>query len=52
MNNGKNRTEILEILKRVMEKDQEVLFAYLYGSYVYNSDDFKSDIDGDGCNDF
>ena len=45
MNNEKNRTEILEILKRVMEKDQEVLFAYLYGSYVYNSDDFKSDID-------
>jgi uncharacterized protein len=45
MNNEKNRAEIFDILKKVMEKNEEVLFAYLYGSYVYNSDDFKSDID-------
>jgi hypothetical protein len=41
----KNRIEIFEIIRKVMEKDKEVLFAYLYGSYVYNFSDLKSDID-------
>jgi hypothetical protein len=45
MNNEKNRTEIFDILKKVMEKDKEVLFAYLYGSYVQDSVHFQSDID-------
>ena len=45
MNNDKNRTEIFDILKEVMEKDKEVLFAYLYGSYAQDSIHFESDID-------
>jgi predicted nucleotidyltransferase len=45
MNKEKDRAEIFDILKKVMEKDQEVLFAYLYGSYANNSIDIKSDID-------
>ncbi len=45
MNNHKNRTEILAILKEVTEKDKEVLFAYLYGSYARDSVHFESDID-------
>jgi len=45
MNNGKNRTEIFDILKEVMEKDEKVLFAYVYGSYARDSIHFESDID-------
>jgi predicted nucleotidyltransferase len=45
MNNEKNRAEIFDILKKVMEKDKEVLFAYLYGSYAQDSVRFESDID-------
>jgi len=45
MNNDKNRTEIFDILKKAMEKDKEVLFAYLYGSYVRDPVRFESDID-------
>ena len=45
MNHDKNKTEILAILKEVMEKDKGVLFAYLYGSYAQNSIHFESDID-------
>ena len=45
VNNEKNRTEIFDILKEVMEKDKEVLFAYLYGSYAQDSIHFESDID-------
>ena len=45
MNNDKNRTEIFDIFKEVMEKDKEVLFAYLYGSYAQESIHFESDID-------
>ena len=45
MNNDKNRTEIFDIFKEVMEKDKEVLFAYLYGSYAQDSIHFESDID-------
>ena len=45
MNNNKNRAEIFDILKKVMEKDEKVLFAYVYGSYARDSIDFDSDID-------
>jgi len=45
MNNAKNRAEIFDILKKVMEKDKEVLFAYLYGSYAQDTAHFESDID-------
>ena len=31
--------------REVMEKDKEVLFAYLYGSYAQDSVRFESDID-------
>ena len=45
MNNDKHRTEIFDILKEVLEKDEKVLFAYVYGSYVRDSIHFESDID-------
>jgi predicted nucleotidyltransferase len=45
MNEDKNKTDLLAITKEVMEKDEDVLFAYLYGSYVHNSIHFESDID-------
>jgi predicted nucleotidyltransferase len=45
MNNEKDRAEIFDILKEVMEKDEKVLFAYLYGSYARGSIDFARDID-------
>ena len=45
MNKNKNRAEIFDILKKVMEKDEKVLFAYVYGSYARGSIDFDSDID-------
>ena len=49
VNNEKNRTEIFDILKEVMEKDKEVLFAYLYGSYAQDSIHFESDSDKNLC---
>jgi predicted nucleotidyltransferase len=45
LNNEKDRAEIFDILKEVMEKDEKVLFAYLYGSYARGSIDFARDID-------
>jgi uncharacterized protein len=45
MNEDKNKTDLLAITKEVMEKDEDVLFAYLYGSYVHHSIHFESDID-------
>src|SRR4030065_244368 len=36
---------LLAIIKEIMEKDEDVLFAYLYGSHVHNSIHFESDID-------
>jgi predicted nucleotidyltransferase len=45
MNKSKNRAEIFDILEKVMEKDEEVLFAYLFGSYARDAIDFDSDID-------
>jgi len=45
MNEDKNKTDLFVILKQVMEKDEDVLFAYLYGSHVHDSIHFESDID-------
>jgi predicted nucleotidyltransferase len=45
MNKNKNRAEIFGLLKKVMEKDEKVLFAYVYGSYARDSINFDSDID-------
>ena len=45
MNNEKDRAEIFDILKEGMEKDENVLFAYVYGSYARDSIHFESDID-------
>ncbi len=45
MNEDKNKTHLLAIIKEVMEKDEDVLFAYLYGSQVHPSIHFESDID-------
>ena len=36
---------LLNILKEVLEKDEDILFAYLYGSRVYRSTHFESDVD-------
>ena len=36
---------LLNILKEVLEKDEDILFAYLYGSLVFNSIHPESDID-------
>lgn len=40
----RKKAEFLGIIKEVIEKDREVLFAYLYGSFVY-VDLLGSDID-------
>jgi predicted nucleotidyltransferase len=45
MNNDQTKNVLLKILKEVMKKEQEVLFVYLYGSYVHNLKDSGSDID-------
>jgi hypothetical protein len=42
---NENKTGFFVILKQVMEKDEDVLFAYLYGSRVHDSIHFESDID-------
>ena len=36
---------LIAALKRIFEKDEEILFAYLYGSHVFNTVHFESDID-------
>lgn len=40
----RKKAEALDVIKKVIEEDQEVLFAYLYGSSVY-ADLPDSDID-------
>lgn len=45
MNEDKNTTDLLAVIKRVIEKDEDILFAYLYGSRVHPSTHFESDID-------
>jgi len=45
VNKDKNGDHLLNILKEVMGKDEDILFAYLYGSMVFNSHHLESDID-------
>ena len=45
MNKEKNSDALFNILKEVLEKDEDILFAYLYGSLVFNSIHPESDID-------
>ena len=46
MKNGiENRDILLKALKEVMEGEEGVLFAYLYGSYAYGVVLSESDID-------
>jgi len=44
MNMTRKKTEVLDVVKEVIENDPEVLFAYQYGSSVY-ADLSGSDID-------
>ena len=39
------RKKLIKVLKEIMEKEREILFAYLYGSYALNAFHSKSDID-------
>jgi len=43
--NKKSRGILVETLKEFLEKDQDILFAYLYGSSIYDHDQPGSDID-------
>lgn len=40
-----NRAHLIKIMKRVFEAEEEILFAYLYGSYVHGPLLPESDID-------
>jgi predicted nucleotidyltransferase len=39
-----NNDILLNTLKDTMGKDEDVLFAYLYGSFLYGSSHYESDI--------
>jgi predicted nucleotidyltransferase len=41
----KVKNNLMDILKEVLEKDENILFAYLYGSYVHKLQHLESDID-------
>ncbi len=45
MTNRRNTSNLVEELKRLLERDTDILFAYLYGSSVNHPDLFDSDID-------
>ena len=45
METYENKSILLNVLKEVLEKDEDVLFAYLYGSRVYGSTHLESDVD-------
>jgi predicted nucleotidyltransferase len=45
MNNNQTRNGILSILSEVMQKEEGVLFAYLYGSYAHRPAPPGGDID-------
>lgn len=45
METYENKSILLNVLKEVLEKDEDVLFAYLYGSRVYCSTHLESDVD-------
>lgn len=36
---------LITVLREIMGKDEEILFAYLYGSYAFNTIYLESDID-------
>jgi len=40
-----NNCILINVLKEVLEKDEDVLFAYLYGSHVYGFAHLESDVD-------
>jgi len=40
-----NKCILINVLKEVLEKDEDVLFAYLYGSYGYGFAHLESDVD-------
>jgi len=40
-----NKEKLITVLKEILEKEKEILFAYLYGSYALNFIHSKSDID-------
>lgn len=40
-----NRDNLIKIMRRVFEAEEEILFAYLYGSYVHVPLLPESDID-------
>jgi len=39
------KENLITALKEIMEKETEILFAYLYGSYAHNVIHSRSDID-------
>ena len=45
VNKDKNSDRFLNILKEAIAGDGDILFAYLYGSLVFNSIHLESDID-------
>lgn len=45
MNNDQDMTELIKLLSEIIEKDKEILFAYLYGSCVHRPIPPGSDID-------
>lgn len=45
MNNDQAKAALLKNLKEAMEGDEEILFAYLFGSHTYRSIPYGSDID-------
>src|SRR4030042_1663673 len=45
MERYKNRCILINILKEMLEKDEDVLFAYLYGSHAYGFAYLEIDVD-------
>ena len=45
MEENNDKYILINILKRVLEKDQDILFAYLYGSHIYGITHLESDVD-------
>jgi len=41
----KHKNRLIDILKEVLEKDENILFAYLYGSSIHKLKHLGSDID-------
>ena len=43
--NNKRRSKLINSLKEILEKDEEILFAYLYGSSAYDHNQPGADVD-------